>query len=292
MKKSVRYLSLLVIGGCFLVGGKYQAAEAKDFFTISAPSINTTAGFKENYYNLNLDLLHQYGVWEKDKAKTIEEIHEPGETDFYSLEGFQNFTNLKNFRIILSNVTDLYVFSEMKNLEKIEEFYTQIPISDLTPISNLYKLKQLNLNLGKLEDHDNYRPREINTGKRNGVTDLTPLNSLNNLEKIEIQTQGYYPSVKLSKRDNRYELLDPITLSKHFKTKVSYYNLIVGREDEYDYEKFYDGGNVINSKLVWKNIPTNTDYLEFEARSDDNSSFDSPYKRYYGKHRIPIIWVD
>ena len=102
-----------------------------------------------------------------------------------SIEGIENFKNLKSLNLVYNQISDLSPLAKLTNLTKLYLAYNNI--SDISALASLPELTDLTL-------------------EKNQVSDLTPLAGLTNLTQIDTRNQPVTSQPKSSKVDRKKEI--------------------------------------------------------------------------------------
>lgn len=221
--------------------------------------------------NLGLDY-NSPSILKKD-TKEINNLSISPWGNYSNISGIQNFSNLKDVSIGGSvNITDYRPLSALVNLEALtvgptDYSITQNPesIQNLNFIKPLKNLKRLTLALS--------------------VLDLTPLNELDNLTDIGINSSPStykpeltLPTIMVDKSTHKAVLANPVKLSKQFTGATTQVALNSGNLKEYDKGAYYEVSD----------IPEDTEYLEFNyyaygIHNNCSTNFAARYK-------VPLYW--
>lgn len=215
------------------------------------------------------------------------------------------FQNLSRKSLGVSMNDDDFKGSSLEGIEELEAEEVDIyyPIVDVTPLGKMKYIKDLTIvdynegigyshGLSDLSALKNLKTLEtLNYLSGAGVTiseenipllDISALNDLPNLEYAAVTTHGYLPSIHLTEEDNNYEMVLPVTLSKHFDV-IANWSVYIGNNTDNEYH--LTSHKKMSDKLQWENIAVGTKYLvtEISIATKDGSNYDANF-------HIPIIW--
>ena len=278
-KKTKLVATLLVAGGFALLNPLQGHAE---------PS---TEEKWDQYHSVQVSPEFLYGGFRSDEGYIKASAND-------NLVFKDDFLKIKEFRgEAFNRPASIDGFSVFKNLE-VMTFEGGL-VSDFRPIKSLKNVTHFNMfgsnnnTLIDFKDWDKiesfqYTETENSEGEI-ALTDISALSNKENLKGIKINTDGNLPTIKLSKRHNRYELFDPIILSDQFKSKIKYSNVSVDFNEDADSNEGDFTATVSEEGLItWENIPTTAANLKFIA---EVGQYPDNYN-YYGTISIPIKWVD
>lgn len=140
------------------------------------------------------------------------------EENIWSLEGIQNFYNLKNLVLENTNIADLTPISNLKNIENLS--ITNSAVTDLTAIKRLTSLKTLtctNLNLENYSAIGQLTNLESLTLDNCDISDLSFLKNLKHLKYLSL-ADNYIKDISVLKELNNLGVID---LANNFISDIS-----------------------------------------------------------------------
>ncbi|MDW8803070.1 cell wall-binding repeat-containing protein [Clostridium sp. A1-XYC3] len=182
------YLDTTNYKNLILIGGKSSISEEVEnkLTTISNNSIVTfTDKNLENVIRKNIN--KPSGDIYSTDVKNIIKL-DAGYSSINNLNGIDKLTNLRELNLSQNNITNIEALKHLVNLE-ILHLSNNIDLSDITPITCLYKLKLLNIGSTKIEDIKilgNLNNLTILELDNNGLSDISQLENLNNLTTLSL----------------------------------------------------------------------------------------------------------
>lgn len=224
----------------------------------------------------DIEFYNKFGLIRKDSVKQVKNLHLNNGRELLADE-VENFEALESISGWGSDVSGgVEGLDSLENLKIIN--FQEIPLyKPIDRLGFLYDLKDL--------EHLTLKTRSIDANSgiredRQGLLNLSPLDKLDNLKSIDIFMPGRFASIKLSKKDPSFKLVDPVILSKQFKDAPIKYK--IGTNGLANLEPIK--GNI----LEWNNIPEKTFALSFSA---DATGGEGAFN-YLTYHWIIIRWVD
>ena len=284
-KKQKLVLTLLTVGGVGLYNPLLsQARETTEEKWDQYHSVQISPEFLSGRFTADREAIdispNNHLVFKNDFLKVTGFSGEGDSAAPASIDGFSVFKNLEFMSFEGGQVSD---FRPIRNLKNVTEFY--MSGSNNNTLTDFKDWE-------KIESFDYYEVE--NNKNRIALTDLSALSNKKSLKRIRISTLGSLPTIRLSKKHNRYELFDPIILSDQFKAQTKYTGISFEFDEEFEDEQNEAvdfSSNVSEDGLMcWENIPTHATSLKFIAKATEYPSQNSI--EYYGEINIPIHWVD
>lgn len=201
------------------------------------------------------------GYNEKNRLFDLEGAH-------YTLEGVQYFTSVKNMEFG-GMATDLRPLENLTNLERLT---LEQPLDSLDFLSNLISLKEASITAHNIVNYNDDEKQDTSLAV---FTDLSVLNSLNNLEYFELRNdRRLFTPVVLKKGMNKYAIVNPFILPSQFDNGT----IKINSSDK--------GFSFKDDILEWSSLSPDVKELQisWELKSP-NGKFN-----YVGDSMIPIHW--
>lgn len=217
-----------------------------------------------NYNNPWTPIDTNFGVVKKKDVEQLEFVESEGTVS--SLSVLQYAKNVNDVSLE-GRFTDP---RPLMNSKKIKRLDITSNIDSIEFLTNLKELKYLSISFDGWCQHENsFYPL---------ISDLSALNSLDNLEMIYLESnERPFPKISLKKSMNKYILVDPFILSKQFKNP------------EIKIKSKTPGFTFEDDILTWEGISPDTKELQISWKLESN---ETGHFIFEGNSVIPINWID
>lgn len=217
-------------------------------------------------YQEFMDLYSNYGIFKKSLGHYATEL---SQEDFPTTRSFEGANYLTNTELIDNEWGAIYDLRPLADLTNTKEIWLNLyaSVPNLNAFSRLVNVEEIYLETRK----DSYY-HDVTNGDI-ALTDISALDNMDNLQRIDIRANsGNMLPISLKAGYRKYEVFDPIVLSKQFDGATIQYS----SEDS----------NFTNTAglLKWNAIPFETEALNLSwvVEKDDYE--------FSGTATIPIVW--